>query len=87
MYTPVKVHIPKELHERLKSLVVQDKVIPVKIDLKDGNDILLLTSGQIIKMEQARNNGKQSIIFRFSRKQVRANVHHERSGAKSSQHA
>ena len=77
MYKAVKVHIPQELHEKLKSLVAQDKVMPVKIDLRGGDDIILLTPGQIIKMEQAKNNGKKSIIFRFSRRQVRANVRHE----------
>ena len=49
MYKPVKVHVPEKVHEKLKSLVVQDKVIPVKIDIMDGDDILLLTPGQIIK--------------------------------------
>ena len=77
MYKAVKVHIPQELHEKLKSLVAQDKVMPVKIDLRGGDDIILLTPGQIIKMEQAKNNGKKSTIFRVSRRQVRANVRHE----------
>ena len=77
MYKPVKVHIPEKMHERLKSLVAQDKVIPVKIELKEGEDTLLLTPGQIIKMENAKNAGKKSVIFRFSRRQVRANVQHE----------
>jgi len=73
----VKVHIPKNVHEKLKSLVVQDKNIPVKIDLVEGNDVLLLTPGQIIIMENAKKAGKKSVIFRFSRRQVRANVKHE----------
>ena len=73
----MKVHVPEELHDKLKSLLAEDKVMSVKIDLRGGDDILLLTPGQIIKMEQAKNNGKSSIIFRFSRRQVRANVRHE----------
>ena len=78
MYTAVKVHIPEELHGKLQSLVTRDKVMPIKIDLRaGGDDIVLFTPGQIIKMENARNIGKKSIIFRFSRKQVRANVKHE----------
>ena len=59
MYKPVKVHIPKNVHEKLKSLVAQDKVMPVKIEFKEGNDTLLLTPGQIIKMENAKNAGKK----------------------------
>ena len=77
MYRPVKVHIPESVHEKLKSLIAQDKKIPVKISLADGDDILLLTAGQIIKMANAKRNGDKSVIFRFSRKQVRANVKHE----------
>ena len=77
MYTPVKVHVPEKVHEKLKAMVVLDKVMPVTVDLADGEDVLLLTEGQIIKLRNARNEGKKSIIFRFSRKQVRANVQHE----------
>ena len=77
MYRPVKVHVPEKVHEKLKSLLVQDKVVPIKIDLIDGNDVLLLTPGQIIKMDHARKLGKKSITLRFSRRQVRANVKHE----------
>ena len=76
MYEAVKVYIPKETYEKLKrSLVVKDQGMPIKIDLKNyGNDILLLTPGPIIKMRNARTEGKKSIILRFSGKQVRADV-------------
>ena len=77
MYKPVKVHIPSKVHEKLKSLVAQDRIVPVKIYLKEGDDLLLLTPGQIIKMQNAKNVGKKSITLRFSRKQVRANNRHE----------
>ena len=43
MYKPVKVHVPEKVHEKLKSLIVKDKVMPIKINLQDGDDILLLT--------------------------------------------
>ena len=77
MYKPVKVHVPQKVHDKLKSLIAQDKAIPIKVDLQEGEDILLLTPGQIIKMRNAKNESKKSIILRFSRKQVRANVQHE----------
>ena len=77
MYKPVKVHVPEKVHEKLKSLIGKDKILPVKIDLREGNDILLLTPGQIIKIQNAKIEGKKAIILRFSRKQVRANVQHE----------
>ena len=78
MYEAVKVHIPKKTYEKLKGLVVKDKGMPIKLDLIDhGDDLLLLTPGQIIKMRNARAEGKKSIILRFSRKQVQANVKHD----------
>ena len=77
MYQPVKVHVPQKVHEKIKSLIAQDRGMPVKVDLQEGDDILLLTPGQLIKMRNAKNEGKKSIILRFSRKQVRANVQHE----------
>ena len=78
MYQPVKVHVPKKVHEKLKNLVVKDKVVPVKIDLEHyGDDVLLLTPGQIIKMRNAKMKEKKSVVLRFSKKQVRANVMHE----------
>ena len=49
MYEAVKVHIPKKTYEKLKGLVVKDKGMPIKFDLIDhSNDLLLLTPGQII---------------------------------------
>ena len=70
MYQAVKVHVPEKVHEKLKSLIAQNKVMPVKIDLQEGNDILLLTPGQIIKIQNTKFWGKKSIILGFSRKQV-----------------
>ena len=77
MYKPVKVHIPEKVYEKLKALLMRDKVMPIKIDLIDGNDVLLLTPSQVSKMEHAKKLGKKSITLRFSRRQVRANVKHE----------
>ena len=77
MYQPVKVHVPQKVHEKIKSLIAQDRGMPIKVDLQEGDDTLLLTPGQLIKMRNAKNEGKKSIILRFSRKQVRANVQHE----------
>ena len=77
MYRPVKVYVPEKVYKKLKLLVAQDKVIPLKINLEEGDDVLLLTPGKIIKMENAKQAGKKTVIFRFSRRQVRANVQHE----------
>ena len=59
MYQPVNVHIPEKVLEKLKSMIVKDKVMAVKIDLENyGDDTLLLTPGQIIKMRNAKMEGK-----------------------------
>ena len=77
MYTAVKTVVPEDWHEKLKGLIVRDKILPIKLTLEDGNDTLLLTKGQIIKMDDAKKAGKKNILLRFSRKQVRANLKHE----------
>lgn len=78
MYTPRKVHVPEEFHEKIKSMVTRDKPMNIKIDLlREGDDTLLLTPGQLIKIERAISSGKKAILLRFSRKQVRSNVRHE----------
>ena len=77
MYQAVRVNVPEKVHQKLKNLITQDRAIPIKVNLQEGNDLLLLTPGQIIKMRNAKNEGKKAIILRFSRKQVRANVEHE----------
>ena len=58
MYQPIKVHVPEKAHEKLKNLIIKDRVIPVNIDLKEGDNTLLLTLGQIIKMKNAKMEGK-----------------------------
>ena len=77
MYTTVKTVVPENWHEKLKTLITKDKILPIKLVLNDGNDTLLLTKGQIIKMDEAKRAGKKNILLRFSRKQVRANLQHE----------
>ena len=77
MYREVKMHVPEKVHEKLKHLVGRDKPMPVKVDIQEGEDILLLTPGQIIQIKDAKNKGKKSITLRFSRKQVKANIEHE----------
>ena len=75
MYTTKKVHVPEKYHERIRAAVTQDKPLPVKIDLtSDGDDVIALTPGQLVKIERAMAAGKKVTTIRMSRKQVRANV-------------
>ena len=75
MYTPQRVHVPERYHERIKTAITQDSPLPVKLDLTaGGEDLVLLTPGQIIKIERAIQAGKKVMTVRMSRRQVRANV-------------
>ena len=65
------MHVPEKVHEKLKHLVGRDKAMPVKVDIQEGEHILLLTPGQLIQIQNAKNAGKKSITLRFSRKQVK----------------
>ena len=82
LYTPVKVDVPSRYHEKIKNAVGKGEAkspVSMKINLlnTNGHDTLLLTKGQISKIERARLIGKKNMTIRFSRKQVQANVKHE----------
>ena len=78
LYKPIKVNVPETIHDKLKVAIGGSKAISIKIKL-DGEQqhTLLLTRGQIEKLERARMIGKNSATVRFSRKQVQVNVKHE----------
>ena len=78
MYTPVKVDVPSKFHDKIKKMVEQDKkMISVPVSSEIGNDTLLLTSGQITKLERARLMDKKKIIIRMSAYQAKQNLTHE----------
>ena len=78
MYTQRKVHVPEKYHERIKTALTQDRPLPVKLDLTvEGGDTVLLTRGQVLKIERAVHAQKKVLTIRMSRKQVRANVKFE----------
>ena len=75
MYEPVRVAIACEQREKLNSLINQ-KSLPVKIDLKDTSslDTLLLSQRQIASIENARALGRRKYkTIRMSRKQIEKN--------------
>ena len=80
MYTPVKVTVFTDQHNKLKNAITHHKATSILIDLEnDGggaNHTLLLTRSQIARMERAKLIGKRKVCIRFSKQQVRANVHH-----------
>ena len=76
-----KIHIPTDQHTKLKRAITgKSKQVSLKIsngDLqKQGSDTLLLTTGQILKLQQARSNGTACTII-MRRKQIDANTKHE----------
>ena len=80
MYTPIRVNVPSNQHEKLKEAITRKKPVSLRLhkeDLKaDGNQTLLLTRSQLARLERAKLIGK-GITIRMSRKQVTTNVEHE----------
>ena len=81
LYKPFKLNVPETVHDKLKVAVAAggNKPISVKIklDSEEQQHTLLLTRGQIEKLERARMIGKKRATVRLSRKQVQANVKYE----------
>ena len=78
MYSQVKVNVPEKFHQRIKNAMTRDRPLAVKLDLRnEGDAIVLLTPGQMIKIHRAVAAGKTSISLRFSKKQVKANTEFE----------
>ena len=84
LYKPVKVNVPEAVHDRLKFSIANGnkKPISIKVKLDAGDEsarkhTLLLTRGQIDKLERARLIGKKCATVRLSRMQVQANLKHE----------
>ena len=82
MYEPTKVHVVVGDRERLKKKLSSSSSsgsLGIKINLKNvgGEDTLLLTHGQIKKMERAKLIGKSTITIPLSVKQLQVNKRHE----------
>ena len=78
MYTQQKVHVPQKYHERIKAAMTQDRPLSVKLDLqKHGDTTILMTPGQILKMQRAISSGKNVMTVRMSRRQVKHNTKFE----------
>ena len=78
MYTQQRGNVHEKYHDRIKTAVTQDKPLAIKIDLTSpGDDVILMTPGQLIKIERALREGKKVLTIRLSRKQVRSNLKFE----------
>lgn len=86
LYTPVKVTVAVGQIKKLKADVENHKAtssVAVKINLQKNQnevgfeqDTLLLTKGQIKKLETAKVMGRSSKVIRLSRRQIQANLSH-----------
>ena len=74
MYQAVKLHVPKKVHEKLKSLIAKDQGIPVKINLQEGDDLLLLTPVSLRRTNKMKMYNKvRNKPFNIVNKNVRGN--------------
>ena len=79
LYNPVEVNVPTRYRETIKKALEKNGKLSVKVNLgeSEGNDTILLTRGQIAKMERAKILGKKRMTIRMSRNQVQKNLKHE----------
>ena len=79
LYTPIKVSVANGQREKLKAAIAAQKAVSIKIDLRnvgEEQNTLLLTRGQIAKIEKAKMTRRSSKVIRLSRKQIQMNVSH-----------
>ena len=80
LYTPVEVTVADNQREKLRAQIDR-KYLPVKIVVKGTappTHTLLLTRGQIAKIEKARELGRRRYkTIRMSRKQIEKNRNHQ----------
>lgn len=81
MYTAIKVNVFADQHDKLKNAVAQKKAVTFKLNIRDNDGqhehTLLLTRGQIAKIQRSKLIGKNEITIHFSKRQVHANFQHE----------
>ena len=78
MYSQQKVHVPTKYHDRIKAAMSNDQPLSVKVDLtKVGDTTVLMTPGQIVKMQRAISSGKKVMTIRMSKRQVKHNTEFE----------
>ena len=78
MYSQQKVHVPEKYHQRIQAAMTRTQPLLVKLDLrKDGDQTILMTPGQIVRMQRAKSLGKNYVSIQMSQRQVKQNVQFE----------
>ena len=66
-YSPTEVHVDERQEERLKNAIAKNKSAIIRIFLTEpGKKTMLLTKGQIQKIERAQLMGKDRISVKLS---------------------
>ena len=74
-YSLTEVNIDDKHMERLKSAIENNKAAMIRIFLKEPREnTLLLTKGQILKIQQGQMLGKDSISIKLPMSQIKANI-------------
>ena len=77
MYTSMKVTVFDDQHDKLNNAIAHQMPISIKVDLDHsggGEHTLLLTRGQIAKIERSRLIEKRKVTIHLSKRQVQANL-------------
>ena len=78
MYYQQKVNVPTKYHDRIRTAMSTKHPLSVKLDLtKNGDTTVLMTPGQIVKMQRALSSGKKVMTIRMSKRQVKHNTEFE----------
>ena len=79
MYTSTKVTVFDDQHDKLKNAITHQKPISIQLGLghSGGEHTLLLTRGQIAKIERSGLIGKRKVTIRLSKRQAKANLQHQ----------
>ena len=65
----------RKISWKIKDAVTKDYPVSIKINLtQDGEQIVLVTAGQLLKIRRAKAEGKKVMTLRMSQKQARANA-------------
>ena len=75
-YSLTEVNVDNQHEGRLKNAIENNKATTIRIFLTEPRKMLLLTKGQIMKIECAQILGKDRISIKLTVPQIKANIEH-----------
>ena len=71
MYTEIDVHVPPKYHKKIKTALIQERPLAVKVYLREEpNAKIWVTPGQVLKIKRSLNAGKNVLTLKMSKKQA-----------------